>query len=188
MSANHLPKLSNALVEGLIFLGLTVLVAVNARIILEHLLASRQIKDEIVSQAAPRLNRNLLMEAVEMISNPSQENLTSIFPAVTVKDEKSGSPVRIEIQNASGITGAATNVGQILIQRGFEVGAISTAPSLRTSTVIIHGTGRAEAARSVAAIIEAEGWPVGSTSEAQDLGTDLVVILGQALVENVEGR
>lgn len=183
MSANHLPKLNKAtLVEALVFLGLGLLVAVNARIILENLLESRQIADEIVSEASPRLNRTIMEEAVSALENDSQENLTSPSPTVTVENETSGSPVRIDIQNASGVDGAASDLREILIQRGYQIGAISTAPSFENQTVIFHGTGRVEEARRVQTILQEEGWAVGKLVESQGSETDLTLVLGKASI------
>jgi hypothetical protein len=162
-----------------VFLILVLLVAVNARLILENVLRAQQIDDQIVSEANPRLNRTLIKEAVQILESFSNSNLTTIFPSVTVKDNEATEPILIEIQNATGIDGAAANLADLLREKGYQVSALSTAPSLQNQTTLFHKAGRAEQSRRIKEILEKEGWIVGGINEESQLQVDIRIVLGK---------
>lgn len=88
MSKNNLPKISSKAVFGaVVVLVLLVLVAINARVILENMLRARGIDEQIVSKANPSLNRALLQEAVDVLEIFPEGDLTSIFSSVTLEKE-----------------------------------------------------------------------------------------------------
>lgn len=180
MSANHLPKISKkAIFQAIIFVVLVGLVALNARLILESVLRAQQIDDQIVSEANPRLNRALLQEAVKILESFSESNLTSLFSSVTVKDEQATEPISIEIQNASGMDGVAAKTAELFKQQGYQISALSTAPSLQNQTTVFHKIGRTEESRRIKAILEKEGWIVGLVKETGELQSDIRVVLGK---------
>lgn len=180
MSANHLPKISSKAISlaivTIVLLGLT---ALNARVILENVLHSKETDELIVSEANPRLNPTLLQEAVKTLEGFSEGDLTSIPPSVTLEKELATEPLSVEIQNASGIDGAAASVAEILTQRGYQISALSTAPSLQNQTTIFHKAGRAEESLKIKEILEKEGWIVESIKEDVELKSEIKIVLGK---------
>lgn len=183
MSGNHLSKINPVQVgRAAVLVVLVALVSVNARVILENLLRTGGIDEQIVTEANPRLNRQLLSDANELLTSFSSEGLTSIFPFDTLEEEskapESQSAAIVEIQNASGIAGAATDLAARLEELEYQIGAISTAPSLQSQTAIIYKAGRENEAGSLVEFLQSEGWPVGPPVEAE-ITADIRIILGK---------
>jgi uncharacterized protein YneF (UPF0154 family) len=179
MSANHFPQINKQLMfRAAVLLLLILLVAINARMILESVLAAKGIDEEIVAEANPRLNKELLQKAVTILGKKGSEDLTSIFSTATVERQEVSGPVTIEIQNGSSVNGAAAGISRILSESGYIISDISTAPSLQTQSTVFYKQGRAEEAVQVGDMLTAEGWSVKSVQEAQDLGNDIRIVLG----------
>ncbi len=183
MSTNHLPKISQKyLVKGLALIGLILLIAGNARIILDNILKAQGIDSRIVLDANPRLNRQRVKEAGEILESTQSSDLTAIFPSATVEQERteaSQEAVGIEIQNASGKTGAAANLKELLESEGYEVSAISTAPSIQEKTGISYKVGLEREAQKVKQILETKDWTVSLVSQAENLKTDILIVIGK---------
>lgn len=180
MSASRLPKINpRILIKTTIFIGLSALVAVNLRFILSSILRTKQIDEEIVSEANPRLNKELLNLAEKIIDESSDGDLTGIFPSATVESGAVEIPAVVNIVNASGINGAAAELSQIFSSEGFEIGALSTAPSIQNQTVVFHKKSRSEAAQLIIGILEKEGYGPATGQVRENLKTDLEVVIGQ---------
>lgn len=180
MSVNRLPKISaKTIVKAIIFIALLFLVAINARLILDNVLKAQGIDEQIVAEANPRLNKAVLEEAIKTLESFSESNLTTIFSSVTVEQEQATGPILLEIQNASGVDGAAAEIAELLEQQGYQISGLSTAPSLQNQTTLFHKAGRAEESRKIKEYLEKEGWVVGAIKEASQLQNDIRIILGK---------
>ena len=183
MLTNHLSKISpKFLVKGLALVGLLLLVAGNARIILENILKSKDIDERIVSAANPRLNRKLLEEAADVLESSQSGDLTAIFPSATLEQEGSETPeirAKVEIENASGITGAAASLAEVLETKGYQVSAISTAPSLLEKTTVVYKVGLEREAQEVKQILENQQWIVGLVEQSPNQTSDIRIALGK---------
>lgn len=188
MSANLLIKLNrkNAL-QGLFGFAAMLLIAGNVRVIVESQLRARQIDEKILTEANPRLNRSRIMEALELIENQDSDHLTSIFSTATVVGETAKRQVSVHIENASGVNGAAANLAQALTEGGFQVSAISTAPSLEDQTTVFHRSESEKEARTVRILIESQGWTVGRLVERSQT-EDIRIVLGTRKSATGEGR
>ena len=180
---NHLPKISPKLLTGsLALVGLLFLGALNARLILEAMLKAKDIDARIVSEANPRLNRNKVLEAADILESSQSGDLTANQPSVTVEQEGSETPqekVNVEIENASGVTGAAASLAEVLTTEGYQVSTVSTAPSLQEKTTILYKAGRDREAQQVKAILEAQQWTVGVVEPRQEQQSDIRIVLGR---------
>lgn len=166
----------------LAMVGLLLLIAVNARVILENILRARDIDARIVSEANPRLNRQRVKEAGEILKNTQSNDLTAISPSVTVEQDRAEAPketIGIEIQNASGKTGAAANLEELLKTNGYNVSAISTAPSLQDKTTVSYKGGLETEAQKVKDILESQQWIANLVETDENLKTDILIVLGR---------
>lgn len=174
----------NLIVKIVVIITLSVVVTANAKIIVENVVRSSGVDEELLSEAVPRLNRDQLKEAEKTIDNFGKHDLTSIFTSDTL-DIEATSPgiqrvITLKIQNASGISGAAADIAEIAQQKGYQINEISTAPALQKITTVIFKTGLAEEAKKVEAFLKEEGWPLGISQQSrEEVNYDISIILGR---------
>lgn len=181
MSVNRLSKIEPELIaRAAILIGLFILAIVNLRLILDNLQHLQDIDQEIVNQANPSLNKKAIWKAVKIIDSFKEGELTTVFTSDNLESEEvSAQPALVDIQNASGINGAAASLAEILSQKNYQVGTISTAPSTQPKSIILFKEGREESAQALVSILEAEAWPVGTVEKTEVLTTDITIILGK---------
>lgn len=171
--------------QVIVILALIAIGLGNARFIISNIVGSGGINEAIVAEANPRLNRLRLEKAVAVIDSfATAEELTSILPSDTLDVEATGSSVKrviiIEIQNASGINGAAAELAEKLSQLGYQVNNVFTAPARQTNTTLIYKAGNAEEAKALGELLTSEGWPIGSSREAAgERQSDITIIIGR---------
>jgi hypothetical protein len=181
MSENRLPKIEPSLIARIaILIGLFVLAVVNIRIIIDNLQHLEDIDQEIVNQANPSLNKKFIIEAVNILESFQDSELTTIFTSDTLESEGlNQQPVIVDIQNASGITGAAASLAEILSQKNYQIGTISTAPSRQIQTLVLFKEGREENAQALVSVLQEQDWPVGAVEKTEELAVDITIILGK---------
>ncbi len=185
MSDNPLTKINQSvLAKSAVLLLLTVVIVANVRVIVDNIVNAKGIDEQIVSEANPRLNKKLIQEAIETLESFSSSELTSISPSATVEIESTNSGIEqqssVAIQNASGVNGAASEFAAVLAQQGYQISAISTAPSLEGQTLVLFKPGKAEEAQNIEQLLRDEGWSVAESQESnRDQQFDLLIVLGK---------
>lgn len=187
MLENHFKKINQTfIIKTFVLLFLSGIIVVNIKVIVDNLVSSLGIDETIVSEANPRLNKKLIQEATTTLESFSSQELTSISTSVTLEQGSANSGVEepsnisIEIQNASGITGAASEIAEKLALQGYQISAISTAPSLQGSTKVFYKPGKAADAQTILQIIQDENWLVESSQEAEaEQQVDILIVLGK---------
>lgn len=172
------------MMKVVVFFATASLILVNTRLIIDNLLHSNDIEEEIVSEANPRLNKNQIKEASEIVKKLEMNELTTILPSDRVENESTNSGVEeniyLEIQNASGINGAASELARKLQEQGYFVKAISTAPSLSGETIVFYKAGRKEQAETISSFLNKEGWAADSLQEKTlEQPLDIMIILAK---------
>lgn len=168
----------------IVFLALSALTVVNVRLVIDNLLLSGTIDEAIVNQANPRLDKGKIDLALAAIKAFQSSELTSFFTSDTVDNkadsEEQSTAITIEIQNASGINGAATNVAEKLQELNYIINAISTAPAKNNQTTLFYRQDQREKIQKLEEILKNEGWPV-SISQLAEAGqsVDFIVVLGK---------
>lgn len=185
---SNLLKITNKTIlsKAAIVLALSAIVVANAKIISDNIVASQGIDEAIVAEANPRLNKKLLQNAISTLESFATGELTSSLPADTVENEatKSGEneqkSTTVEIQNASGVLGAASDLAERLSLIGYQISAVSTAPSLEGQTTVTYKAGKAAEAQEIVDVLNSQDWPIGASQQAsQDQPYDVVIILGK---------
>jgi hypothetical protein len=108
--------------------------------------------------------------------NSKPESAPWTAPAVTVSPAK----VSVEVVNASGVSGLATQARKALQVQGFKSVTVSNA-STATGTVVEYAAGHAEAAKTVSA-----AFPGSTMKQVSGLGTRIRVTLGVGAADVVE--
>ena len=184
MSIKHSPKISfETLWRSLVVFGLVLLAVGNVRVILENALRSKDVDNQIVSEATPRMSRQLVEEASAILKSFSSRELTTQEASASVEQEGQNPQEGIRgktaaIHNASGTNGAGASVAQALKDEGLIVSDISTAPSLQTGTTVFYRKEATSASQSMKATLDSLGWTVTTLEERQEQ-TDFFIVLGR---------
>ncbi len=185
MSEKRSIKIKSSHIGMLVALAfLMVVITVNSKFIVENVVRSNEVDEEAILEAVPRLNRQQLQSAVDLLNDIQSNNLTSNFPSDTL-DKEATVPgeqriISLNIQNASGINGAAAEFAQAAQQSGYEIQEVSTAPSLQKTTTVVYKKGLKAEAKAVEDLLISEGWPVGQNQETgQEQPYDIIIILGK---------
>jgi hypothetical protein len=185
MSDNPLKKISQLfIIKIILILFLGGIITVNAKLISDSLVKAQGIDDKIVSEANPRLNKKLVDQAIDILNSSKAPELTTISPDAKVENEANISDkinaTSIEIQNGSGITGAAAEIAEQLANAGYQIRVISTALSKEVNTSIYYLAGKADVAKEAEKLLLEKNWPVTLIEEKDSgLNTDLLIILGK---------
>lgn len=185
MSEKRSIKIKSSHIGMLVTLAfLMVVITVNSKFIVENVVRSNEVDEETIFEAVPRLNRQQLQSAVELLDNFQSNNLTSNFPSDTL-DKEATAPgeqriISLNIQNASGINGAAAELALVAQQKGYEIQRVSTAPSLQKTTTVVYKKGFVKETKAVEDLLTSEGWPLGQSLETdQEQPYDIIIILGK---------
>ena len=185
MSDNHLSKINTTSLGRIAILIVLIAISViNARFLIDNILHSEEIDEKIVSEANPRLDRQAINQAISILDSFKDKELTSIFTSDTLDTEtletETEQEITIEIQNASGIAGAAADISEKLTQKGYQINSISTAPTKQKVTRIFYKTGKAEEAKAIEALLNSQNWPVQGVQEiTEEIQSDIRIILGK---------
>lgn len=183
MSNNHLYKINISRFGRIIIAFVLITISViNARFLIDNIQLSKIIDEKIVSEANPRLDRQLMIKATTMLDSFSSIELTSNFTSDTLDSEvtipANIAEVSVEIQNASGVTGAASNLSIKLADQGYKISAISTAPTKQNKTTIFYKKGKAAVAQSLSDLLLIEEWSA-ELIETIEQQPDIIIVLGK---------
>lgn len=114
-------------------------------------------------------------KSVVKMTHPEADNMIVSFANGSPLSDDAASLLRVEVLNGNGVEGAATRMGDLLAEQGFEVASVGDAErkDFETTTVIV----RPESLDRAQDLVEMLGFGRVSTGSLTD-GIDAIVIVG----------